>query len=46
MHVLCVTCVFFACIVYFASNPLSESCNINLNFAANDRHQEVCLELL
>ena len=37
---------FFACTVYFASNPLTEFCYVHLNFTAVGRHHEVCRKLL
>jgi len=45
-NVSCTTCVFFAFMDYFASNPLGESCHIHLNIGAGGRHCDVYLELL
>ena len=45
-NVICVTSVFFAFTVYFATSPVCESLQHSFNFAAVGRPHEVYLELL
>jgi hypothetical protein len=45
-NVICVSSVFFVFTDYIASNPLSEFCNIHLNFTAVGRQHEVYQELI